>query len=214
VTIRSAAVSLNPISALMSRVPDAEPTPNVIDIATIVQRTMNGDTSAFELLIIRYDRRVFSLAMKLLGESDDARDAAQEVFFRTYKYIHRLDLQKPFEPWLMRMTVNVCRDIGRKRQQRRATVSDSEMADSIAHETSNNPHDEMILEEERRMLRQALAGLPETERIAIVLRDIEGLSTLEVATILDSSETTVRSQISRGRVRLKNAIEQMMGGRR
>jgi RNA polymerase sigma-70 factor (ECF subfamily) len=198
----------------MSKLPETESNPAVIDIATIVQRTIQGDTSAFEMLILRYERRVISLAMKLLGESDDARDAAQEVFFRAYKYIHRLDLQKPFEPWLMQMTVNVCRDMGRKRQQRRATFSDSEPVDPIAHDVASNPHHEMIVEEERRMVRQALAVLPETERIAIVLRDIEGLSTGEVAAILESSETTVRSQISRARVRLKNAIEQMMGGRR
>ena len=198
----------------MSREPDTEPAPEVIDIATIVHRTIHGDTRAFELLILRYERRVISLAMKLLGESDDARDAAQEVFFRAYKYIHRLDLQKPFEPWLMRMTVNVCRDIGRKRQQRRATFSDSELTEPIAEQPSSDPHHEMILEEERRMLRQALAELPETERIAIVLRDIEGLSTADVAAILESTETTVRSQISRARVRLRNAIEQMTGGRR
>ena len=198
----------------MSRVPDAGPIPEVIDVATIVQRTMNGDSSAFELLIMRYERRVIGLAMKLLAEPDDARDAAQEVFLRVYKYLHRLDLQRPFEPWLMRVTVNVCRDIGRKRQERRALFSNVETAEPMACAASGNPHHEMIVEEERRMLRQALARLSETERFAIVLRDIEGLATAEVAAILESSATTVRSQISRGRVRLKNAIEEMMGGRR
>lgn len=212
--MKPAALSLDSLSAWMSRVPDPGPSPEVIDVATIVQRTMKGDSGAFELLIVRYERRVIGLAMKLLAEPDDARDAAQEVFLRAYKYLHRLDLQKPFEPWLMTMTVNVCRDIGRKRQQRRALFFNVETAEPMSCDSSSNPHHEMMVEEERRMLRQALDRLPETERFAIVLRDIEGLSTAEVAAILESSDTTVRSQISRARVRLKNAIEEMMRGRR
>src|SRR5436305_8666956 len=96
----------------MSGAPDSQPLPDATEIAALVQRTLSGDSGAFECIILRYERRVASLAMKLLGTAEDAQDAAQEVFLRAYKYLHRLDLQKPIEPWLMQMTVNVCRDIG------------------------------------------------------------------------------------------------------
>jgi RNA polymerase sigma-70 factor (ECF subfamily) len=213
VNMKSAAATLSSTTALMSGLPEAEPAPEVLEIATLIRRTISGDSSAFEQVIVRYERRVISLAMKLLGESDDARDAAQEVFLRAYKYAHRLDLRRPVEPWLMRMTVNVCRDIGRKRQLRRSTFLESENTEALAYGKSCNPHAEMVEEEERRMLRKALDALPERERVAIILRDIEGLSTTDVAAILESSESTVRSQVSRARVRLRNAIEQMIGGR-
>lgn len=212
--MKFSAATLNANSALMAKLPDASPTPETLELAVLIRRTIQGDSSAFEQVIVRYERRVIGLAMKLLGESADAQDAAQEVFLRVFRYIHRLDLQRPLEQWLMRMTVNVCRDIGRKRQQRRATFAQSESPESIACTNSDNPHSEMVVEEERRLLRKALDHLPEKERIALILRDIEGLSTTEVAAVLESSETTVRSQVSRARVRLKNAIEEMIGGRR
>src|SRR5215471_3275057 len=111
----------------MSRVRDAVPSLDT-DTASLVQHALNGDPAAFECLMLRYERQVVRLAMRFLGTTEDAQDAAQEVFFRAYKYLHRLDLQKPIEPWLMRMTVNVCRNIGRKRQQRLNTFSESETA--------------------------------------------------------------------------------------
>ena len=194
---------------LMSRVPDSEPSPEILEIASLVRRTLSGDSTAFEQVMLRYERRVITLAMKLLGTRDDAGDAAQEVFLRAYKYLHRLDLQKPIEPWLMRMTVNVCRNMGRQRQRRWNTFSESETPDRVA---ACDPYTEVLEEQERRMLWRALNNLPEKERIAVILRDIEGLSTSEVAVILESSESTVRSQVSRARVRMRDAIDQMMGG--
>jgi RNA polymerase sigma-70 factor (ECF subfamily) len=199
---------------LMSGRPDTEVLPEAIEIASLVQRTLNGDSGAFEYIILRFERRVAGLAMKLLGTRDDAQDAAQEVFFRAYKYLHRLNLEKPIEPWLMRMTVNVCRDLGRKRQRRLNTFSEAEPADAPASDRTSDPFTGIVEDQERQLLRAALNSLPEKERVAITLRDIEGLSTAEVAAILDSSESTIRSQVSRARVRMRDAIDQMMGGRR
>jgi RNA polymerase sigma factor (sigma-70 family) len=197
---------------LMARGPEAETSPATLEIVSLVQRTLNGDSAAFESIILRYERRVVALAMKLLGTTEDAQDAAQEVFLRAYKYLHRLDLQKPIEPWIMRMTVNVCKNVARKRQRRLDTFSESEMLDASVAGKSCDPHAGIVEEQERQMLWKALSNLPEKERIAITLRDIEGFSTTEVAAILGSSETTVRSQVSRARVRMKDAIDQMMGG--
>jgi RNA polymerase sigma-70 factor (ECF subfamily) len=196
----------------MARGPEAEPSPETLEIASLVRRTLSGDPAAFECVILRYERRVGSLAMKLLGTMEDAQDAAQEVFLRAYKYLHRLDLQKPIEPWLMRMTVNVCKNVARKRQRRLNTFSEVETPDVPAPSKSCDPYAGIVEEQERQMLWKALNSLPEKERIAITLRDIEGFSTSEVAAILESSESTVRSQVSRARVRMKDAIDQMMGG--
>ena len=197
---------------LMSRMPEAEPSPETLEIASLVRRIVSGDSAAFECVILRYERRVATLAMKLLRTKEDAQDAAQEVFLRAYKYLHRLDLQKPIEPWLVRMTVNVCKNIGRKRQRRLNTFSESETPDAYPADKSCDPYTEILEEQERQMLWKALNSLPEKERIAVTLRDIVGLSTAEVAAILESSESTVRSQVSRARVRMKDAIDQMTGG--
>jgi RNA polymerase sigma-70 factor (ECF subfamily) len=183
------------------------------EIAALVRRTVAGDPAAFEQIILRYERRVLTLAMRLLGPMDEAQDAAQEIFLRAFKYIHRLDPERPIEPWLIRITVNVCRDIGRKRLKRRITFCESTAPETASADQSADPCASIESEQERSMLQKALAGLPEKERMAVILRDVEGLSTAEVALVLHSSESTVRSQISRGRVRLKDAIDGMLGVR-
>jgi RNA polymerase sigma-70 factor (ECF subfamily) len=114
------------------------------------------------------------------------------------------------EPWLMRITVNVCRDTARRRQRRRHTFVEVEGPESI--DESPGPYDGLERKQERLILQRALNSLPERERLAIVLRDVEGRTTAEVALMLESSETTVRSQVSRGRLRLKAAIDRLIGG--
>jgi RNA polymerase sigma-70 factor (ECF subfamily) len=193
----------------MSRVSQEELSREAAEIVRLVQLTLGGDTAAFEQIIRRYETRVLTLAARLLGTRDDAADVAQEVFLRAFKYLHRLDLQKPFEPWLMRITVNACRDAARRRQRRRDTLVDIDAAE--APDPSPDPHADLTRKQERLMLQAALDSLPEKERLAILLRDVEGLSTAEVASILQSSETTVRSQVSRGRLRLKAVIDRATG---
>jgi RNA polymerase sigma factor (sigma-70 family) len=182
----------------------------VEEIARLVRLTLDGELAAFEHIIVRFETRVMTMAARLLGTREDARDVAQEVFLRAFKYLHRLDLEKPIEPWLMRITVNVCRDTARRRQRRRHTFVEVEGPETI--DESPGPYDGLARQQERVMLLRALQSLPEKERLAIVLRDVEGRSTAEVASILQSSETTVRSQVSRGRLKLKAAIDRLMGG--
>jgi RNA polymerase sigma-70 factor (ECF subfamily) len=181
----------------MSRIgPEAE------ELPILLERAIAGDVSAFEQIMMRYERRVLSLAWRLLGKPEDAQDASQEVFLRAFRYLHRFDRRRPLEPWLMRMTVNVCHDLGKERQRQPYGVVDPEACRAV-----DDPHHDLHSEEQRRMLHRALQGLPEKERAAVVLRDIEGFSTAEVAEILGSSEGTVRSQISTGRLKIRKALK-------
>src|SRR5215471_11272328 len=172
------------------------------EFTLLLERAIAGDASAFEQIIVRHERRVFTLAWRLLGSFEDAQDAAQEVFLRAFRYLHRFDKARPFEPWLVRMTVNVCHDLARKRMHSPSTIADADVLASVS-----NPHADLASEEERESLHRALQELPEKERAAIVLRDIEGFSTAEVAEILSSSEGTVRSQISTARLKIRKAIK-------
>jgi RNA polymerase sigma-70 factor (ECF subfamily) len=193
----------------MSRPSDGELSVEAAETARLVQLTLGGDSAAFEQIILRHEHRIMAMAARLLGAREDAKDVAQEVFLRAFKYLHRLDVQKPVEPWLMRITVNVCRDAARLRQRRLATFVDVDEPDRI--DESPDPYAGLARKQEQLILQKALETLPEKERLAIVLRDVEGLSTAEVASILQSSETTVRSQVSRGRLKLKAAIDRLMG---
>jgi RNA polymerase sigma-70 factor (ECF subfamily) len=194
---------------LMSRAPEGESSPEALEIEALVRRTLAGDTAAFEQIVVRYERRVMTLSLRLLRAVDDAQDATQEVFLRAFKYIHRLDLQRPIEPWLMRMTVNACRDISRKKLRRHHSFSEIPAVDADPRDEAKDPYAGFAWEQQRQMLWKALEGLPEKERMAVILRDVEGFTTTEVAEILGSSEGTVRSQICRGRLRIKEAMDHM-----
>jgi RNA polymerase sigma-70 factor (ECF subfamily) len=181
---------------------------------TLIANAKRGDATAFEALLTRHQSLVLRVATRLLVNSDDARDAAQEVFLRLYKYLHRFDETRPLSPWLYQMTVNVCRDLTRKRPavpNLSLESDDAERAFRIAG-TQSTPEQEFHAAEERALLERALASLGDKERAAVVLRDIEGLDTKEVAKLLGSSETTVRSQISVARVKLKKFRDAVLKG--
>lgn len=163
---------------------------------TILTRT-NPREDDFERIMRVHQRLVVSTAYRLLGRMDDARDAAQEVFLRLLKHLDRI--QGDPKPWLYRVTVNVCND----HLRRRVIVKPP---DAQQPDPSPDATHAIDLNDRKRLLMEALATLPARERAAVVLRDIEGLSTREVAAILEIEEVTVRSQISIARVKLAKYV--------
>lgn len=161
----------------------------------------------FEQVLMLHERQVYLTALRLLGRREDAQDAAQEVFLRLHRHLPRLD-ESRLSAWLYRVTVNVRRDLLRERKRRDGLEATDDYADD-----SRDPHGEAGLAERRQLVAAALGKLPEKEPTAIVLRDIEGLSTREVAQILGTAEVTVRSQISHARRKMKGFIEKLLGGR-
>jgi RNA polymerase sigma-70 factor (ECF subfamily) len=173
-----------------------------VRVAALVTEAKTGDRNAFDALIARFEAQVLRTAWRLLGNLEDARDASQEVFLRFYKYIGRFDESRPLSPWLYRMTVNVCRDLGRKRAKHGQISLEDERKEPVANTPS--PADRL---ESRQWVAEGLKTLTRKERTAVVLRDIEGLSTREVARVLGTTEITVRSHISRARLKMKRFLE-------
>jgi len=180
------------------------------DAREIILRVRDGDTDAFEVLIRQHERLVLGSALRLLGQVDDAKDAAQEVFLRLFKYAGSLDPEQPIVPYLYRVTENVCRDAVRQRMAARRVFSPDDPADHPGAAIDGSIESGMLTRQRRRVMRAALAEMPERERRALVLRDIEGLATHEVARVLGTSEVTIRTQVSRGRLRLKRLVDRMM----
>jgi RNA polymerase sigma-70 factor (ECF subfamily) len=161
-----------------------------------------GDLAAFESLMRQHERLVLVTALRLLGKLEDAQDASQEVFLRLYRNLGKIDTVRNVPGWLYRVTVNVCHDMTRKRPAPVAVDEMPELAD-----TGADPQQSASQAERRRALQMSLRFLSEKERAAIVLRDLEGLSTGEVARALGSSEATVRSQISKARIKVRAFME-------
>jgi RNA polymerase sigma-70 factor (ECF subfamily) len=170
-----------------------EPADRVLSLA------QSGDPAAFETLLRMHEVLVARTALRLTGNRQDAQDAAQEVFLRLHRNISRIDDSRNLPGWLYRVTVNVCRDIVRKR---RNTDSLGDIQVAVPSSTEAD----MGREQQLRLVEDALRTLPEKERAAVALRDIQGLSTREVAEILGSSEATVRSQISAARLKIRKML--------
>ena len=184
-------------------------------LAPLVARALAGDTAAFDDLMRATERKVVATAWRLLGDREDVRDAAQEVYLRAFKYLARFREGEDFQAWLYRITVNVCRDAAacRRRTQHSGGASEEEMERAAAEfdnpAGANDAESDALRAQQRELLRRGLDALPERERAAIVLRDLEGLSTEEVARILNTRPVTVRSQVSSARAKLKVYCERL-----
>ncbi len=180
---------------------------------TIIERARSGDAVAFEQLMIAHQQRVLATAWRLLGNVEDARDAAQEVFLRLYKHLPKYDARQEFSGWLYRIVINVCHDIARKRGNRSSSFEAEQQAGTLPVLLSQENSERAAMHaEEQAIVLKALSTLSEKERAALVLRDLEGLPTEEVARILGSSATTVRSQISTARTKMKLYRDRLLKG--
>jgi len=173
-----------------------------------VQRARGGDKDAFAAIVERYQGMVLRTALRLLGRIDLAQDASQEAFLRLHRHLGRFDPARQLAPWLYRIVVNAARDMGR-RAGREPTVALAELHESDHPALRVEPEAieaEAGRAEERQRLQAALLRLPRKERAAIVLRDVEGLTTAEVAEVLGSTQGTVRSQICTARLKLRRFL--------
>ncbi len=174
-------------------------------VGSLIARAQKGDLASFDQLITIHQQRVVGIAWRMLGNQDDALDAAQDTFLRVYKHIGKFDPKQDFSGWLYRIAVNVCHDIARKRGRGNPVSLDAEREEGNFAEpvSPHNTESSAMFAQEGRIIARALKTLSEKERAAIVLRDMEGLTTEEVAKILGSTPTTVRSQISSARAKIK-----------
>ena len=183
---------------------DDQPEPTAPE-ARLVALAKTGDLDAFEQLVALHERRVFSLALRLTGSVEDARDATQEAFIRLHRKIRQIDSGRGVGPWLYSVTLNACRDIGRERQRSRLVPMEN-WASLAPADPLASPEGLYADREREERLRTVLRRLPEKERAALLLREMEGLSTEEVARILGSSQATVRSQICTARLKLRKLL--------
>src|SRR3954467_2266741 len=150
---------------------------NPSSMTLLIERAAAGEASAFEQIMIHSQQRVMAMSWRMLGNEADARDASQEVFLRVYKHLKRYDPNQDFFAWLYRITVNVCRDILKKRRHRESrTLSIDAQTESGVMEIQSAQADVeqgLLVAQRRELIAQAIATLPYKERASILLRDIE-----------------------------------------
>ena len=177
-----------------------------------IARAKAGDMQAFEALILQHEKIVYNVALRMMNHSEDAKDISQEVFLKAYKNIKNFDERAMFSTWLYRITTNTCIDELRKRKGKQSYSLEEELENEegsmqrqIADE-GETPEESLLRVERKDELKKALAQISEEHRIAVILRDIRGLSYEEIAEIMDLPMGTVKSRISRARNQLKQEI--------
>jgi len=182
-------------------VPDAAQTE-----AGLLARAQAGDVAAFERLSGAYADRLFMLLFRLLGDRAEAEDVAQEVMLRAWRGITRFRGQSSFFTWLYRIAVNEANRALDKRARRPAGVSIGAGELELPADPEEEPSRQAENSELRRTLNQALAGLPPPLRTAIVLRDVEGLSTQEAAEVAGVGQAAFKSRLHQARLRVRAAV--------
>ena len=179
----------------------------------LVERARAGDHDAFEQLVQQYERKVYITAHRLMGFVADAMDASQEVFIRVYRFLDTFNAESSFSTWLYRITINVCKDMLRRRAVRAELPLELEDEENgtFVNEISDSTYDPVEIYERaelRQVIRTGIDALPETYKQIILLRDIAGLSYEEIADTLQIEIGTVKSRLSRARERLRNYLLQ------
>ena len=166
--------------------------------ADLVARAAAGDREAFGVLVERYAGVARRVARAVLGNPEDADDAAQDAMLSALVKLEQYDRRRPFGPWLLRIVANAATDRRRRRTVRRAEPLDPGFV-------AGGPRPDTTAERRAlaERLREALAELPERRRMAVVLFDVEGYSHGEIAEILGIPEGTVRSEVFHARRRLR-----------
>ncbi len=170
--------------------------------AELAALALAGDREAFGTLVERYAAQARRLARSILGNEDDADDAAQDGFLAALRHLGRYDPARPFGPWLLRIVANAASD----RRRRRKVRATEEVTPDFRSKHAG-PDVQTDREAFGQQLREALAELPERQRMAVVLFDVEGYSHREIAEVLDVQEGTVRSDVFHGRRALRKALE-------
>ena len=177
--------------------------------ADLIEQAQAGDEAAFQELIERYKTRIASIAYQVLGNYEDARDVAQEVFIKLYKGLGSFDPRKKFFTWLYRLTVNAAIDFLRAKRRRSSESSIDERPEQY-QDIPNLEFESITHNLERGELRQLFIKLAEKlnpkQRAAFVLCDLQGFTADEVAEILNCPKVTLRWYLHEARKRIRMAI--------
>lgn len=174
----------------------------MIDEVLWIQQAQKGDTDAFARLVHLYQTPVYNLAYRMLGERMEAEDAAQETFLRAFRNLSQYDPARPFRNWLLSITTHYCVD--RIRRRRPILTLDDELA---VGKVGANPDDAVVAWETRERIQRLLLRLPAEDRAAIALRYWYDCSYEEMAQVLGTTVSAVKSRLHRARL----ALAQMLG---
>jgi len=186
----------------------------------LVKKSQKGDYLSFEELVKRYEKKIYSLAYRIMGNKEDASDVLQETFLQAFKKLSGFKGKAKFSTWLYRIAVNIC--LMRKRKQKKMetvsldvpilTKKEDEIKRELGDDWSESPLATLENKEVKKTLSEAIGLLPEEYRTVFLLRGLNGLSNEEVAKVLKISLPAVKSRLHRARLFLRDKLSQYFQG--
>ncbi len=187
------------------------------DDELLIRKTRKGEKDSFEILVLRYQKRIFNIIYRVTREESIVADLAQESFLKAYRGLDKFDFKASFYTWLVRIAINTSLNHVSSRQ--RNPLAGTEELDSYvgtsaqfseAGARSSNPEHEVLRNEQAASIRQAIDSLAEDLRVSIMLREVEGLSYEEIAEVMECPVGTVRSRIHRARKELQEKLKPLL----
>lgn len=177
----------------------------------LLKRCKKGDLRAYDILMQKYEKKVYNLCYRMVNNAEDAADLAQEVFLKAYRALTDFRGQSGFSTWLYRIAVNACRDELRKRRKKPPVLSLDKPLETEegelhfeAADTAPGPLETALRGELQREIQGLLSKLPRNYRTVIILRDLQGLSYEEIASVLEINLGTLKSRLNRARSLLRD----------
>ena len=172
-----------------------------------IRAAQQGDSAAFEQLLLLYQQKIYHLALRTCGDPHDAEESTQEAFLSAWKNLPSFRGESSFSTWLYRLTVNACNDLFRKNKASAANVAlEDEEAALQVPDTAPGPEESLQRKETQRAVQDALQQLSDEHRQVLLLRELQQLSYDEIAAVLDMDLGTVKSRIHRARNQLREIL--------
>jgi RNA polymerase sigma-70 factor (ECF subfamily) len=183
----------------------------------IVERIQSGDQKAFALLVSKYQRKLMRLVSRFVRDSAEAEDVVQEAFIKAYRALPQFRGDSAFYTWLYRIGINTAKNYLVTQRRRAPTSTDADAQEAETFDEADNlrdintPESLLATKQIAETVNQAMQALPEELRVAITLREMEGLSYEEIADVMGCPIGTVRSRIFRAREAIANKLRPLLG---
>lgn len=181
--------------------------------AELVQQTLCGQQSAYNLLVKRYQRQVYNFVYRMLGNAEDAGDLTQDTFLRAYSALRTFRQDASFLTWLFKIASNLCIDLLRSRKSKGAISLDLEAEEGrepAANPRTSDPEEAAMRGALQDIVQRAVLNLPERYRVVIVMRHLQGMSVEEIASSLEMPSGTVKTHLFRGREMLRERLGSLL----
>ena len=177
----------------------------------LIEQTLSGESEAFGLLVRRWERQIYGLALRVLGHEETARDVCQETFLSAFRNLNKFRGDAQFSSWLYRITLNHCNTHLRRSETKTNVSLDEQMEAGVPEPTGSTEQvDETIHREQMaKHLRRALSAIPPEMREVIVMKEYQGLKFHEIAEILSLPVSTVKTRLYTGLSQLRRRLEHL-----